>query len=578
MRKFCSQRAAVGLVLIFGCLTAFGSCRKTAEPARPTALDAESVSLPPKPGSDPDAPPKNLKVSGIRLFGAGGRRWDAMFSRGEQVVIRFLIQGLRAPGRHIHLKTALVVHGPDGAVILQRPEFSAIDRVVPIGKSTSLMEAAVQLKLSRASPLGTYKVTLKLRDVPGAKRGVVKVDFGVVGAASAPLRPSVLTLRRFHAPPDLDLLAGLPLHVAFELAGFGARAVGVTRSTARATPGNPKGHKVHLTARAVVRDGSGVGVGSHSKTLLDQTLPFRAASLPVAWAIPLPASLKQGSYHVKITVTDHISGRIAEHVHRFALAPGGLGIYGLRAVGAGGVDRRHFLRGERLTVHMHLRGWTQPTDVGIDVGLVGPDRGFYLIRKKAHRLKDPKAKGEEGRKLEIPLTIPEFAPGGRWTLKLRLRDFARKRHASRALSFVVTGKALRPLPGLQVSQLVLRKWTTGPPVPGLFWRAGQTLHFEAVVGGMRLQKEQGYYHRTRLTCTLRLLNRAGKVQATLPKACQVNRRFSFVPLRLRLRTKWRIPGHLAGHHTFQLEVLDELSDRVSVLQRGCFILIPRTGQ
>ena len=27
---------------------------------------------------------------------------------------------------------------------------------------------------------------------------------------------------------------------------------------------------------------------------------------------------------------------------------------------------------------------------------------------------------------------------------------------------------------------------------------------------------------------------------------------------MRIRTKWRIPLHLAGHHTFQLEVLDEL--------------------
>jgi hypothetical protein len=567
MHMFCSQRLAPGIVVVFGCLTALGNCEKHAAPPAKPASDATSAfpplgpSLVPGPGSKA----KGLKVSGVRLFGNGGRRWDSMFSRGERVFIRFILRGLHAPKRHVHLRTALVVRGPDGTVFLQRPESSAIDRVVPAGKSTRLMEAAVQLDLSRASPPGAYEATLKLRDVPGNGRAEVKVRFQVVGDTKP--QPPGLTLRGFHAPPDLDLLAGLGLHIAFEPAGFATRV----------KPGVTPGWKVHLTAKAVVRDGSGIEVGSHIITLLEQTLPFRATSLPVAWTIPLPATLKQGSYHLKITVTDHLSGKTAGLVHRFTLAPGGLGIYSLRAVGAGGVDRRRFLRGERLTVHMHLRGWAQPTDLGVDVGVVGPDRGFYLVRKNAHRLKDPKAPGETGRKLEIPITIPEFAPGGRWTLKLRLRDFARKRHASRTLTFVVTGKPLRPLPGLQVSQLVLRRWAAGPPVPGLFWRAGQTLYFEAVVGGMRLQKEQGYYHRTRLTCTLRLRDRAGKLQATLHKACQVNRRFSFVPLRLRLRTKWRIPLHLAGKYTFQFEVTDELSDRVSVLQRGCFILIPRGG-
>ena len=508
-----------------------------------------------------------LKVSGVRLFGAGGRRWDAIFSRGERVIIRFLIQGLNAKERRVHLRTSLVVRGPDGTVFLRRPESTAIDRTVPAGKSTSLIEAAATLDLSRASPPGTYKATVQVRDVLGTKRTEIKASFQVMGAQGKP--PTSLTLRRFHAPPDLDLLAGLPIHVAFEAAGFSAKAGPATKAA-----GKP-GWKVHLSAKAVLRDGSGIKLSAHTKSLLKQRLSFRATSLPVAWAIPLAAALKQGSYHLKITVTDHLSGKTVARVHRFALLPGGLGIYGLRAAGDGGVPRQHFLRGERLTVHMHLRGWTQPTDVGIDVGLVGPDKGVYLMRKKAHRWKDPKAKGAAGRDLKIPLTIPEFAPNGRWQLKLRLRDFAGKAHASRAIPFVVTGKALRPLPGLQVNQLVLRNWPGGPPIPGLFWRAGHTLHFDAVVGGMRLNKEQTHYHRARLTCTLRLRNRAGKLQAELQKSCRVDRRFSFAPLRLRLRTKWRIPLHLAGHHTFQFEVLDELSDRVSVLQRGCFILIPK---
>jgi len=506
----------------------------------------------------------------VRLFGAGGRRWDAIFSRGERVVIRFLIQGLTAKDRRLHLKTALDVRGPDGAVFLRRQESSAIDQAVPTGKSTSLVEAAAQLDLSRASPPGAYEATVKLRDVLGAKRAEVKVAFQVMGAPGK--EPSKLTLSQFHAPPDLDLLAGLPVHVAFEVAGF------VARSVPAAPPDRQRGWKLHLTAEAVLRNGSGVQLSAHKKTLLDERLPFRATRLPVAWGVPLPARLKQGSYHLKITVTDRISGQTTDRVHRFKLLPGGLGIYSLRAQGAAGVPRQQFLRGELLTVHMHLRGWSSPTDVGIDAGLIGPDKGIYLVRKNAHRLADPKASGAVGRDLKIPLTIPEFAPSGRWILKLRLRDFAGKSHASRALPFVVTGKALHPLPGLAVSQLVLRNWPGGPPIPGLFWRAGHTLHFDAVVGGMKLKKEQTYYHRTRLTCTLRLRNRAGKLMATLPKACEVDRRFSFVPLRLRIRTKWRIPEHLAGHHTFQLEVLDRLSDRVSVLQRGCFILIPRGGR
>ncbi len=569
MTKFCLLRPLLALALVFVSLTAFGACKKDRPETEKHPPDAKTTILPPK------VDPKALKVSGIRLFGAGGRRWDAMFSRGERVMIRFLVRGLQARQRRIHLKTSLVVRGPDGSIFLRRPESSAIDRAVPPGKSTSLIETAVQLDLSRASPLGTYQAVLMLRDVLGGKHTEVKTTLQVVGTVTKPVK--AFTLRQFHAPPDVDLLAGLPLHASFELAGFAAQAgQGSPRSKAPARKATST-WKVHLTATAVLRNGSGVEVATHKKTLLNQALPFKPTSLPVSWAIPLAAKLPQGSYHLKITAKDQLSGKTVGVVHRFTLLPGGLGIYGLRAVGGGGVGRTHFLRGERLTVHMHLRGWKQPTDIGIDVGLVGPDKGFYLVRKKAHRVKDPKADGTRGRTLKIPLTIPEFAPNGRWTLKLRLRDFTGNNHASRVLPFVVTGKALRPLPSLRVSGLVMRTWPGGPPVPGLFWRAGKPLHFEAVVGGMRLKKEQAYYHRTKLVCTLRLRTRAGKLVATLKQACQVNRRFSFIPLRLRLRTKWIIPLHLAGHHTFQFEVLDQLSERVSVLQRGCFILIPRTG-
>ncbi len=491
-------------------------------------------------------------------------------------MIRFLVKGLKARGRRIHLKTSLVVRGPGGAMVLRRPESTALDRTVPPGKSTSVIEAAVKLDLSVASPTGAYEATLSLLDALGGARAHAKTSFTVVGPPERPARE--LTLRRFRAPPDVDLLAGLPIHVAFTVAGFTAVRV-ASGSVPPGAPGAPAGPpwRAHLTATAVLQDGSGVQRASAERTLLHQRLPFEPKSLPVSWAIPLPATLSQGSYHLRVTVRDALGGKSASVVHRFRLLPGGLGIYGLRTVGSGNLQREHFLRGERVTAAMSIRGWASPASVAVDVGLVGPDGGFYLVRKNAHEITGRGADGAKGRALRIPFTIPRFAPTGQWTLKLRLRDRTGKASASRRLYFKVTGDRIRPLPSLQITGLVIRRWPWGPPVPGIFWHAGKTLYFDAVVGGMRLKQEQGFYHRARLTCTLRL-RRGGKLVATRKKACTLDRRFSFVPLRLSLHMKWTIPSHLAGKHTFQLEVMDRLSERVSVLQRGCFILIPKAGR
>ncbi|MFH2008693.1 MAG: hypothetical protein ABI333_19050 [bacterium] len=548
------SKTFLGILLLLSLLQPLEGCRpkKPSTEGAPSDADADALTS-----------AKGLKVSSIRLFGAGGERPDNLFARGEQVTIRFIIQGLTSKERRIHLRTSLTLRGPGGPVHIRRPESSAIDRQVPAGKSTELVEAAVQLRLSPASPAGPYEAELRLFDAIGNKRAVAKVELRVPGVLGKPAKH--LEIRRFRASSDSDLLAGMPLRLYFEPAGFETRRVAPPK-------GDPR-WMVHLNVAAELRDGRGDLVTKKSALLLKEQLPFRPQSVPAAFQLRLPANLVPGSYHVWLTVTNELNRRSAKVLHRFKLMPGALGIYDLRLEGSGHVARQHFLRGERIVMKLHVRGWKPPANAGLDIGLVGPDKGFYLVRRNAFPITE--GAGAKGRELAIPLTVPEFAPGGRWVVKLRLRDHSGKQHASRDVSFVVTGQPLRRLPHLQLSKLVMRRWQTGPPIPGLFLRANELIFLELIVGGMRLKQEQAYYYRTKLRCTLRLRDRHGKLKASVPNACYLDRRFSFAPLRLRLRAQWTIPKGLMGKHTLQVEVLDELSDRVSVLQRNAFILIPR---
>jgi hypothetical protein len=616
-----------------------GSTQNKAGEARPAAGAASGADAPPAP--------KGLEVKAVRLFGVGGRRPDGIFARGETVLLRCLLRGLESRDRRIHLRAAITVRAVDGSLLLRRPEFTAVKQRVPPGKSTELVEAAVRLTLSPASPPGRYAMEVRLRDALGSRTGSLKTDLTISGPGEP--RTEKLAIRYLRAPQDEDLRAGLPLYIDFEVANptlqpvarasvdpaparrgatarpsmegaqarpsmegaqarpsmegaqarpsmEGAQARPSTeraaassprrRVTARPresspgarpesqaqpeTPAQPR-FRVEVKGQAVIVDGAGVVRHTSDKTLFSGTLPFRTRQLPIRWGIPLPADLPQGEYLLRLAISDPASGHTARTQHRFELLPAGLGIYAVRLSGASQVPRQTFMRGERVNVDLMVAGWAAPAKVDLGVGLVGPDHGFYLVRKKAHRIRG-EAGGSGNRKLRIPLIIPEFAPRGRWTLKLRAVDHTAGSQASRTLSFQITGRRISPLPTLRVQGLNIRQQPGGPPLPGLFLRAGKTYHLDFAVGGMRLLAEQGYYHRVSLVCTLRLRDKQGRLVAEKKKACAVNRRFSFQPRRLRLRASWTLPPRVLGLHQLEVEVLDRQSDRVSMLQRRVFIL------
>ena len=540
------------LVAILAIVAGTPACKNKTHPAPEPHTGPQATTAPPETG---------LKVSAVRMFGVGGERPDHVFARGESLDIRCLLQGIKARDRFVHLKASLRVTGPQNLLILQRPERTLVKQAVPKGRSTHLMETALRIHLSPASPPGDYRAEVRFLDVLTGERGQADVTFRVAGP---PLPPgTTFAIHRLHAPPDLDLRAGLPLFLDFE----------VVHPTVRKQTGTGPGWHLALDGRAEILDGSGVVRGTAKRKLLSAELPFRARQVPVRWGIPLPRDLPTGEYLLRLTAVDRLSGRTAKAEHRFKLLPGGLGLYGVRLSGAGQVPRTSFGRGEQVNVDLILAGFASPAKVDLGVGLVGPDQGFYLVRKHAYRLRqDP---GTAEKRLRIPLLIPEFAPRGRWTLKLRAQDHTGRAEATRDVTFNVTGRALRPLPTLRIQHLTIRWARGGPPLPGLFLRAGRNYQLDFVVGGAHLKKEQGYYYRVSLTCTLRLRDRQGKLVATKKDACDVARRFSFQPRRLRLKTSWTLPPNVLGLHQLEVEVLDRQSDRVSMLQRRVFVVVPR---
>jgi len=619
-----SSAALLDAALLAGLLgLTLGACRDKEATSSSTQTKAGAVRPEAGSRSGADAPPapQGLEVSAVRLLGVGGRRPDGIFARGETVLIRCLLRGLESRGRRIHLRAAITVRAPDGSVLLRRPEFTAVEQRVPPGKSTELVEAAVRLTLSPASPPGRYAVEVRLRDALGSRTGSVKTDLTISGPPAP--RTEKLAIRYLRAPQDEDLRAGLPLFIDFEVANPTLQPVtpspsptarrraaarpsmepaaarpsmepaaarpsmeraadrpSMERTADRPREPNSTGRpaktgqtrfRVVVKGKAEIVDGAGVVRHMSDETLFSDTLPFRTRQIPIRWGIPLPADLPQGEYLLRLGISDPASGHTARAQHRFKLLPGGLGIYAVRLSGASQVPRQTFMRGERVNVDLIVAGWAAPAKVDLGVGLVGPDHGFYLVRKKAHRIRG-EAGGGGHRKLRIPLIIPEFAPRGRWTLKLRAVDHTAQGHASRTLSFQITGRRISPLPTLRVQGLNIRQQPGGPPLPGLFLRAGKTYHLDFAVGGMRLLAEQGYYHRVSLVCTLRLRDKQGRLVAEKKKACEVKRRFSFQPRRLRLRASWTLPPRALGLHQLEVEVLDRQSDRVSMLQRRVFIL------
>lgn len=560
------------MTLLIGLLTPSTACPQAPEPP-PPAIKASRISSDARPkaqagaqtvpeGSAAGRP--GLRVWGVRLLVGDSERPDRQFFRGEPVEIRALVTGLTAKERRIRLISSWQLEDPRGAIVAHEPATDPGEQPVPAHSSTEVVETAVRLRLPLGATPGAYRATLRFRDGLSGAAATKEIFLQVAGPP--PQGGAGLSIQHFKPPPDEDLKAGLPLIVGFELRDLTARAT---------DPGKPgAAWFVKAQGTAVLQDASGRTRYTSPPLLVEERSPVRPALLPVRWRIVLPASLEPGLYSLRLAVEDLHSGRWARVTHDFRLLPGALGLYAVELNDRWRLPRDAFARGETLHLDLLLAGWRGPTDLSLDVGLIGPDNGFYLVRKGAHRV-PPEDRTPPPRAVRLTLQLPELAPAGAWRLKLRLRANALGQEATREVPFNLTGPRLEPWPTLRVAELRVRRSASAAPVPLVYLRAGTAYHLDFVAGGMRLVKEEGYYHRVRLRCTLRLWDGLGRVKASQERACEIDRRFSFAPLRIRLAAQWTLPREAIGAHRLEVEVLDLQSNRVSSLQRSVFLLKPR---
>lgn len=565
---------AAGLVAVATLLGA-ACADRAGTPAARSRVDAATV--PEDLGADATIPGQRLQLVSRRLLTAAGERSGARFARGERLRVSVLLAGVGVVAGRVRIHGALRVlrsdrgrgpaPGPGPLVLEDRPESLLVDRVLPPGRTAEAVEVGEEVNLPRATPAGAYVARLAIRDAQLGESLTAELPFEVDGP-TAPPGPCPLTLVGVRPPPDEDLAPGQPLVIALEVAGL------ATRREA-STTGPEARHTVAAALEAEVVDGAGKAQARHRAPLLREVLAFAPGLVPAVASVPLPAALHPGEHLLRLRVRDEIGGATVTFEHRFRLAPSGLGLYAVQVLGAQAVPRATALRGEPLVITAQVGGARPGQGYVIDLGLVGPDQGFHLVRKAAVTLAPATGVGLAARDVSLPLQVPEFGPAGRYAIKLRLRAEGGGAEASREIPLGVTGSPLAPLPTLRAADLVVRLGPGGPTVPGVILRAGAALHTEVVVGGMRLRKEAGYYHRVDLACTLRLRDRSGRAIAEQAGIGDVRRRFSFAPLRLRLQASWPLPAVRPGRYTFELEVLDQLSDQVSVIQRPVLLLPPR---
>lgn len=536
-------------------LVALSGCNRDGTPTsrKRAASQARDASLTTRPG--------DLTIREIRVVASGVWRPDARVFRGERVAIHVTVAGLASDHRRVRLTPSLLLRDASRQVVLTTTP-APVDRRVPLGRATHLLLLSLGLHVPAYALPGRGSLQIQIRDQNARKQVTRSIPVVVVGPIAPRRRP--LRLLRVSVPPPEDARPGLPLTLDFEVAGL---------HSAEPPSGRPLRHPVSLTGDAILETSTGkVAARSHA-TLLDATPSFRIYQARLRWPIPLPISLAPGRYRLHVTLRAKSGGGHVEKQIPMRLLPGGLGIYAARLSGADGSPRAIFGRGDTLLAQIFVAGWDPPATLDIGVGLLGPDHGIYFVRKRAHRLV-LRAGDRRPRALRMPIRIPEFVPSGRWTLQLRILDAKRRSHATRSLGFRVVGAPLRPLPRLTARHLSLTHRGDSLPIPGIFVRAGSDLRLSFEVGGMRLTPESGYYHRIRLVCAVRLRDRRGAIVKRKERACAMNRRFPFQPMRLRLHARFEIPENALGLHQLEVEVQDLASNRVSMVLRRLFLLAP----
>jgi len=501
-----------------------------------------------------------LQIRNVRVVAGGIQRPQGRLFRGEQVQIRVTVTGLSSNARRVRLAASLQLRDASKQVVATSTP-AAVSRRVPSGHATDLLLLAVDLKVPPLALPGRGTLRVEARDLLTHRRATRSIQVTVVGPVAP--QPRRLKILQWHLPPPEDLLAGLPLVLDLEAAGIQA---------AKAPP-----HKILVTGRAALENRKGQALGRSEATLLKLTPSFHVYQARLRWLIPLPPSLTPGRYGLHVTLRDEADGAQVDKRFPVSLLPGGLGIYAVTLSGADGSPRDTFGRGDTLLAQLSLAGWTPPASLDIGVGLVGPDHGIYFVRKRARRLV-LQAGDRRPRILRVPIRVPEFVPTGRWSLQLRVLDIHRRAQATRSVRFRVEGVPLRPLPRFTARHLTISHPGDPLPIPGIFLKAGSSLSLSLEVGGMRLKHEAGYYYHVHLRCAVRLRSRTGALVKRKERACVLDRRFPFQPMRLRLHARFQIPRGALGLHQLEVEVLDLESDRVSMVVRRIFLLAAARGQ
>lgn len=538
-----------------------GSCKKEGKGDERT--EARDEQAHPRPAGD-------LKLSHVKLIGPAGDQ-RRRFSRGETVMCRFAVRGFEAPGGKLHLVSDLFLERPDGTTVMHKGPDVVVNQEIPKGRSRRAVRAAVKLELSRAAAAGSHRLRVRLTEVSTKRSGELEAAFEVRGRSYG--RTDKLSFNSLKMPPAEDLRPGGAVRAHINVSGFSFKDL-----KPNAGSGRPR-WKVVLEAKMSLREASDgpdekkQAVHTETEMLANTVLPFRPTFLPLEASFTLPEGIDEGDYRFHIQVCDKVAERCISARPKVRVMPAGFGAYALVVQGAGGVRKKRYYRGERLVVSFEVWGYEKPANVVGDIALQGPRGGVYLLKKKAFSFKGEPNRGVgPSRRYAIPMTIPEFVPRGEFTVHIRLRDLAGKQEASRKITFEVEGKKIPPLPSLQITELELRAADRRRKRITAKLYQGQDIEVSAVCGGMKLRPRPGHTYAVDLRLNLYLREPDGELIVERKNVAQLSRNLAFPPLRLRLAGSWRVPGDVKGLKLLQVEVVNRVTDRVSMRQRRVMIL------
>ncbi|MBN2725317.1 MAG: hypothetical protein JXR95_14730 [Deltaproteobacteria bacterium] len=205
--------------------------------------------------------------------------------------------------------------------------------------------------------------------------------------------------------------------------------------------------------------------------------------------------------------------------------------------------------------------------VVIDVGITGPDKGIYFIKKNTKREIHP-----NGTAISFPFTVPEFAPAGKYAVKLRMKMDSR--FFEYEAVFNVGGRELKPASGYTVKKLQLGNngifITDKNPV----LRVPGTIHASFVMEGMKANKLSktvaGHtldYFETSSECVFSVTKPLLEAPEYKSSAFQVKNTWYHSISPMRINTVFRIPRKLSGRYFLKLDCSDKNSIRSTQLQK-----------